>query len=518
MKITSGTTTRVVLMMAMAGGLGGFVVAQVDAGVGAQGSGDVSVQEKEAGVAASQGDGMEPGDSHVRIVRLSDVEGKVGLDRKTGQGIEPTMRNMPIVEGGRLETIDGVAEVEFEDASTLRVIPNTLVEFPQLVLRASGGKASTVKLVKGTMYVNLEGTKENEFAVQVGEESVRVAPSTHLRLEMVDTKVTLAVVSGSAEVETASGPKVVGKKQTLTMDLKQPDAVELGKGVAEGQYDGWDKDANSYHQRYQRGSSFAGSGYAYGVSDLNYYGSFINVGGCGSMWQPYFVSSAWDPYSNGAYAWYPGAGYSWVSPYPWGWMPYHSGSWAFCSGAGWGWRPGGQWFGLRNMAANVQGGPLRPKPPLLPPVGGRSTLVAMNRAPLTVSKVSSPGTFEFRNNSAGLGVPRGSMGSLGRISSGVEQHGSVSRTVYTMPIATPSAGVGSMTNSGPLSLRAGTSNGTSRGGYSASGASAGSNHSSAGGGSAEASHSMGGGAPAGGGSAPSGGSSSSGAGGGSHSK
>ena len=99
-----------------------------------------------AEVKPGAGADARPNDSHIRIVRLSDVRGHVGLDRNTGRGIEPTMQNMPIVEGGKLETDEGMAEVEFEDDSTLRVAPNSVIEFPLLVLRASGGKASTVKI------------------------------------------------------------------------------------------------------------------------------------------------------------------------------------------------------------------------------------------------------------------------------------------------------------------------------------------------------------------------------------
>ncbi len=87
-----------------------------------------------------------------------------------------------------------------------------------------------------------------------------------------------------------------------------------------------------------------------GLSDLNYYGSFINAPGYGSFWQPYFVGAGWSPYANGLWAFYPGAGYSWVSPYPWGWLPYHSGSWSFVPGYGWGWQPGSTFNGLNNVA------------------------------------------------------------------------------------------------------------------------------------------------------------------------
>ena len=35
--------------------------------------------------------------------------------------------------------------------------------------------------------------------------------------------------------------------------------------------------------------------------------------GYGMMWQPYLVGAGWDPFMNGAWTWYPGAGYAWIS-------------------------------------------------------------------------------------------------------------------------------------------------------------------------------------------------------------
>jgi FecR protein len=120
--------------------------------------------------------GARPGDSHVRIVRLSEVKGVISLDRKTGNGFEQTMPNMPIVQGEKLRTAEGYAEVEFEDNSTLRVAPNSLVAFPLLALRSSGAKASTVNVVRGMVYVNLQSTKDSEFLLAAGGAKMTVAP------------------------------------------------------------------------------------------------------------------------------------------------------------------------------------------------------------------------------------------------------------------------------------------------------------------------------------------------------
>ncbi len=316
-------------------------------------------------------------DSHVRIVRLSNIEhGGILLDRNTGNGFEPTMQNMPIVEGAKLQAATGYAEVEFEDNSTLRVTPDTTIDFPQLVRLHSGATASTVTLLKGTMYVNLASTKGNEFTVKTASVSITPAPSSHLRLEVNGPKVIVAVFSGTAQVQGPSGSTLVAKKQTLTLNANQS---QLAKNVEEQQYDGWDQDAVHYHDQYSKVNALTSSSpYTYGVSDLNYYGSFSNVGGCGMMWQPYFVNAAWSPYSNGLWAYYPGSGYSWVSPYPWGWLPYHSGDWTFCPTRGWGWIPSNRWMAIQNTTTG--GGPrhLYPPQPPAPSVRPHSSTLAVS--------------------------------------------------------------------------------------------------------------------------------------------
>src|SRR5260370_5251935 len=131
------------------------------------------------------------------------------------------MQNMPIVEGEKLKTEDGYAEVEFEDRSTLRLAPESQVDFPLLALRSSGAKASTINVVKGTVYVSTESTKGNEFLLVAGETKMTVAPSTHLRLEVNESRTVVSVFNGNAEVEHGAETTQVGKKQSLTLDADQ---------------------------------------------------------------------------------------------------------------------------------------------------------------------------------------------------------------------------------------------------------------------------------------------------------
>jgi FecR protein len=376
-----------------------------------------------------------PSHSKIRIVRLSEVKGQVQLDRQTGKGFESAMANLPVVEGERLKTEDGVAEVEFEDNSTVRVAQNSLVEFPRLELLPSGAKASSINVVQGMVYVSLVNTKGNEFTVNVGQNKINLPPDSHIRLQLTADQASLAVLHGEAQLQEPSGISTVGKDKTMTFSLAGQNQPIIAKNVTEEPLDAWDKNATQYHKSFANASSFGNAPYSYGISDMNYYGSFAS--GCGgSMWRPYFASASWNPYGSGAWAYYPSAGYSWVSPYPWGWTPYHYGSWSFCQGIGWGWQPGGTWMGLANnsFVSNPAAGggshPL-PHPPVHPPAAAsQSTLVPVNLKAMPASSLTEHDKFVFRNDSAGLGVPRGTLGKLNSFSNQTAQHGMASTNIY----------------------------------------------------------------------------------------
>jgi len=408
--------------------------------------------------AATQSQVSQSQVSKVRIVRLSEVKGAVLLDRNNGRGLETAIANLPVVEASRLQTGNGVAEVEFEDNSTLRLAPDSEVEFPQLERLATGSTASSVHLIKGMAYVSLVNTRGNEFNLLFGQQKLQLPPSSHIRLQLDDAEAKLAVLDGTLRIDGPTGPMDVSKKKTVTFNMAGQAQPQIAKEIAPDEYDSWDQQAAGYHARTASMGAMSSSPYAYGLADMGYYGSFMDIGGCGSMWRPYFASAAWDPYSNGAWAWYQGAGYSWVSPYPWGWTPYHFGSWSYCNGAGWGWMPGGSWYGLNNSIAMGSGNapghiPLRPS---APPGAGQSTLMAVNLKPLVQSGAASNSSFVFRRDSAGLGVPRDSLGKLDKFSQHAIGQGTASTPIYVS--APQTAGANGRPTSGaiaPTSLHRG---------------------------------------------------------------
>jgi hypothetical protein len=322
-------------------------------------------------------------DSHARIVRLSYVEGDVQIDRGDGQGFQPAFLNLPITQGSRLLTHDdGRAEIEFEDGSTLRIVPDTNVVFDQMGLRDSGAKFTSVNLQQGTAYFDLRRKdKKEEFTISAGgQQRLELHHSARFRVDVDPTGLKLAVFDGEVQFD---GPgKSVAVKKNETLDTDRTDRFYTSKNITPEPYDSWMKEREQYRKQYSNNSSYNLSSSLYGQTDLNYYGNFFNSP-YGYVWRPWYASAAWDPFLDGAWVFYPGFGYNWVSAHPWGWLPYHYGSWVYFQPYGWCWRPGRVWNNWSPVAVigNPRPGFVPPRPPTTPPARGNGGVVVVGRGP-----------------------------------------------------------------------------------------------------------------------------------------
>jgi len=370
--------------------------------------------------------------SKARIVRLSEVEGTVQIDRTAGDGFDKAFMNLPVIEGSKVKTgKDGRAEIEFEDGSALRLAPNSEVAFTALSLGNEGQKMSTVQLVSGTVYANLHpknayGKEKagDEFVLNFGQESIAVPDPAHFRVELGgDSKAVVAVFKGKVNATAPSGHVEVAERHSATIDLakaeskngdaknddSKKDAFVVAKNYETEPSDAWDHQQSDYHDRYaSAGGSSIASPYAYGMSDLNYYGNFMTVPGYGNVWQPYFIGANWSPFQDGGWAYYPGAGYVFASGYPWGWMPYRYGNWAFAPGFGWIWQPG--YANSWNAVPTVAGAGFTSKVPAVPASGHQTVMVGLGLSANPSGAL--PRHVTINPNSAGFGVPRGSINHL----------------------------------------------------------------------------------------------------------
>lgn len=376
-------------------------------------------------------------DSEVRIVRLSLVDGPVQLDRANGQGFERAIMNMPITNGMQLWTRENSrAEIEFEEGSSIRVTPGTKVEFTQLILRTDGTRTTVMTIGSGRAYVNYSRKSGEDFRIVAGNREIALNRSVHFRVDVVGDRAEIAVFSGELD----AGPLRVKKNNTALLYLSGGNDG-LTKGIAPAVEDRWDQYRSEYHDTYAK-SNYNGSSF-YGRSDLNYYGGWIDTG-IGSCWRPYGFASSWDPYSSGAWALYPGYGYTFVSLYPWGWQPYRSGAWNYASGVGFCWTPSRSYYGLGwTPVYNAPSGYQAAQPPT------QVTRVPSSRNPGTlgiipVGNVNTTGNWKPTDT---IILDRGNRGHRGETSGVVSSGASGGAGVAASTVVSGAAGTSSTRSS-----------------------------------------------------------------------
>src|SRR5258708_26533111 len=174
------------------------------------------------------------------------------------------------------------------------------------------------------------------------------------------------------------------------------------------------------------------------------------------------MDATWSPFQDGGWVYYQGAGYMWVSSYPWGWMPYRYGNWAFVPGFGWVWQPGywnswygNSWYGI----PHVVNPPVRTKVPTPPVRGHQTVMVGLGLAANPAA--GAPRRLTINPGSAGIGVPRGSVRHLDHIAKTMDRTSRpvVVATAPPVSTATPTTGFRKSSTSTSTSTRGGSSPG-----------------------------------------------------------
>lgn len=191
--------------------------------------------------------------SKVSIAWLSEVAGEVELASAFGKDFQPALAQTAVTEGNIIRTGMGRAEVQLEDQSTIRLGPYSAIVFPHLELLPSGTKVSTVRGVRGTIYVSLMpsyiiNTKGNEFQLTFGQEQVYLQPSGHIRLVIDPNEARLAMLDGKGRVDGPFGSMELAKKRTFTFSLMDQSQPAVAKKVTANPMDKWDTAAVAYHR------------------------------------------------------------------------------------------------------------------------------------------------------------------------------------------------------------------------------------------------------------------------------
>jgi len=170
-----------------------------------------------------------------------------------GKEFQRPLNHTAVIQGSIIRTGMGRAEVELQDQTTIRVGPDSVLAFPRLELLPSGTKASTVRGVRGTIYVSLMpdyiiDTRGNDFELAFGQQQLHLKPSGHVRLEMDRNEARLVMRDGKGQVSGPFGSLELARKRTFTFNLMEPSPPAVVKKVNANPMDKWDTMAVAFHR------------------------------------------------------------------------------------------------------------------------------------------------------------------------------------------------------------------------------------------------------------------------------
>lgn len=289
--------------------------------------------------------------SHVRIIRLSYVQGDVRITHKVSgdplQSSETTWEaatlNLPIHQGDAIATDNGRAEVEFESGNVAFLAENTVLEFYDLSLE-DGFFTTRLIVRQGSASFYVRPARGDYFSVTGGDFSVEANTRAEFRLNNYDDGSDVQVMQGHVDVLSKGKTTGVGKGQALSMRVGDGTSVSVESASSQDGFDQWVSGRISSSQAALSSSQQYTGAYDYtsGFGDLYTFGGWYDVGGFGYCWRPYGVSIGWNPFQMGRWIFDPSlGGWVFIGGQPWGWLPYHYGGWVFQPRLGWVWAPRG---------------------------------------------------------------------------------------------------------------------------------------------------------------------------------
>ena len=274
--------------------------------------------------------------------RLSYVKGDVYIQRAEDLGYESGMVNLPVVEGDKLGTRDGRAEIHFGRKNYIRMDSHTQIDFA--VLPQKGQDHTKLHLLSGNIFLRISFLeREKDFEIHTPDASFYILEEGLYRFDVRGEESELYVFEGSAEAAGEEDSLLVSSEERLIASDGgfNSDPIRFYASLDDS-FSGWNRSRDALHSRAVARRYLPAELDEY-ETELADNGSWVYERPYGYVWVPYVVHHEWRPYYYGRWVWYPLIGWNWVSYDPWGWCVYHYGRWHWRLGLGWYWIPTRYW-------------------------------------------------------------------------------------------------------------------------------------------------------------------------------
>lgn len=178
--------------------------------------------------------------AHARVVNLTLVKGTV-IARKPGAskwvraGLE-----MSLEEGMSIATArDSIAEVQFENGSSLRMSELSRVDFTQLALAPHGGRVTQLAMAFGVATMNVTPARRDEYFLNASNASLTPRGKAEFRIDLRHKNVRVEVFRGLVEMTDSSQSVRLSKNQVVAYDDGAGVSFQVTQPIQTDQWDHW---------------------------------------------------------------------------------------------------------------------------------------------------------------------------------------------------------------------------------------------------------------------------------------
>jgi len=274
--------------------------------------------------------------------RLSYVNGSVFVQRTADLGYEKGEVNLALVQGDKMGTEAGQAEIHFGRRNYLRLSDSTKVEFA--VLPQEGDERIKLHITEGSAYLRVSYLAVDKgIEVHTPDASFYVLEEGLYRFDVrLDRETEVSVREGSLEAAGEEGSVMVREKETLMAADGRLSGDPAYSNTRGDSFDDWNGSRDAQLAQRSERQNLPSDIEEY-EEELDQNGQWVYERPYGNVWVPNVSHTDWRPYLYGRWVWYPVIGWNWVSSESWGWSVYHYGRWHWRFGLGWYWIPRNHW-------------------------------------------------------------------------------------------------------------------------------------------------------------------------------
>lgn len=263
-------------------------------------------------------------DPPARVGRLAFAEGTVSFHDAQDANWTPATVNDSLTTGDSLWT-EPNARSEVSIAGTrVRLDQSTQLDMLQI-----DDSRTRLQLDQGRLDIKtftMDTSQPYEIVTPRGTVKLEAQGDYYIESGSMEDPTRLGVRSGAAQITGLNGQVLAvraGEVGEITGDAATPQLHTIRSAPPPMPTYWAQRDQQINYDRPQYVSADV-----VGYEDLQAYGAWSNDPEYGEVWSPRNVSSDWQPYYTGRWAYSQPYGWTWVDEQPWGYAPYHYGRWA----------------------------------------------------------------------------------------------------------------------------------------------------------------------------------------------